>query len=114
MIYHIAHKVDWEKAQRSGSYTADSLATQGFIHCSTSTQVIKVANTFYRGVQGLVLLVIQPDKLQTEVRFENLEGGEELFPHVYGPIPLTAVINAADFPPSADGGFQFPGQVSAA
>lgn len=108
MIYHIAHKSDWHDAQKSGSYTADSLTSQGFIHCSNAAQVIKVANSFYHGVKDLVLLSIDPEKINVEIRYENLEGGEELFPHVYGAIPLNAVVKTADLPPADDGTFRFP------
>jgi uncharacterized protein (DUF952 family) len=112
MIYHIAHKSDWYSAQKSGSYTADSLSSQGFIHCSTATQVVKVANNYYRGVKDLVLLSIDPGLLTVEVRYENLEGGEELFPHIYGVIPISAIPGVLDFNPSQDGNFQFPGETT--
>lgn len=108
MIYHIANRSDWLEAQGKGTYTADSLASQGFIHCSTELQVVKVANAFFHGVKDLVLLSIDPGMLKAEVRYENLEGGEELFPHIYGAIPLEAIIKAVGFDPQADGSFQFP------
>lgn len=108
MIYHIANRGDWMEAQGKGGYTADSLASQGFIHCSTAQQVVRVANNFYHGVKDLVLLSIDPGKLPVEVRYENLEGGDELFPHVYGSIPLEAIIKSLNFDPQPDGSFQFP------
>ena len=112
MIYHIAHKSDWDAAQKTGSYAADSLASQGFIHCSTAAQVVKVANNYYRGVKDLVLLTIDPELLAVEVRYENLEGGEEQFPHIYGAIPISAISGVLDFIPSKDGNFEFPGETT--
>lgn len=107
-LYHIATRADWEAAQSLGSYQADSLATDGFIHCSTHAQVLATASRFFRGQPGLVLLVIAPQRLRSEVRYENLEGGEELFPHLYGPLNLEAVTGVYPFVPDADGSFSMP------
>ena len=99
MIYHITHQVDWSSALDAGEYTADSLASQGFIHCSTREQVLPVAERYYAGQVGLVLLCIDEGKLTAPVRYENLEGGEEQFPHIYGPLNLEAVVQALAFSP---------------
>ena len=107
-ILHITKQESWAEAKRSGQYMAESLAEQGFIHCSTSGQVIRVANFLFRGQQGLVLLCIDEARLDAEVKYENLEGGQELFPHVYGPIACNAVIDVLPFPPSDDGTFSLP------
>lgn len=105
MIYHITTEAAWAEARRHGVYRADSLATQGFIHCSTADQVVRVANFIFRGESGLVLLHVQPERLTSEIVYENLEGGDELFPHVYGPIDVGSVTNVTPFAPDADGGF---------
>jgi uncharacterized protein (DUF952 family) len=88
-----------------GSYSADSLAAEGFIHCSDAHQVVWVANQRFRGRQDLVLLHVDPARLGCEVRYENLEGGEQLFPHVYGAIPVTAIVDVVPFRPAEDGHF---------
>jgi uncharacterized protein (DUF952 family) len=108
-ILHITPRQAWERAVKAGSYTADSLGRQGFIHCSTGEQVLSVADCIFAGRQGLVLLCIQEDLLAAEVKYENLEGGAKLFPHVYGPINLEAVRDVLDFHPSSDGTFELPG-----
>ena len=82
--------------------------TEGFIHCSDAHQVVWVANQRFRDRQDLVLLEIDPARLTVEVRYENLEGGEQLFPHVYGPIPVVAVVQVMPFRPGADGTFSGP------
>ncbi len=92
MILHITTPADWERAQRDGSYTADSLQTEGFIHCSEPQQVAWVVNRHFKGRTGLILLHIDRSRLDADVRYENLEGGEQLFPHVYGAIPVSAVV----------------------
>ena len=104
-LLHITTAAVWNAAQAEGTYRADSLTTEGFIHCSTPSQVVWVANTRFRGRTDLILLHIDPSQLEAEVRYENLEGGEWLFPHVYGPIPASAVVAVTAFRPSADGTF---------
>jgi uncharacterized protein (DUF952 family) len=93
LIFHITSEQAWADAKTRGSYTADSLASEGFIHCSGAHQVAWVANQRFRGRSDLVLLHIDPARLEAPVRYENLEGGRELFPHVYGPVPVSAVVD---------------------
>ena len=107
-ILHITQRADWEAAQRSGQYRADSLASEGFIHCSKPGQILRVAGTFYAGQHGLALLVIDPARLKAELRWETPPEAAEPFPHVYGPINLEAVINVLDFEPAPDGKFVLP------
>ena len=107
-ILHITKRGQWEQAKEDGCYEASSLKKQGFTHCSTANQVIRVANFLFAGQQGLVLLVIEEASVKPEVRYENLEGGEELFPHIYGPLNLDAVVDVVDFPPQPDGQFVLP------
>jgi uncharacterized protein (DUF952 family) len=104
-IFHITTASAWDEARACGAYTADSLATEGFIHCSEAHQLVWVANLRFRGRHDLVLLRIDEAQLGVEVRRENLEGGTWLFPHVYGPIAVTAVVAVTPFMPSSDGRF---------
>jgi len=105
VILHITAEAAWLEAQSRGVYTADSLATEGFIHCSTPAQVVWVANMRFHGRSGLVLLHIDPTRLDARVVYENLEGGESQFPHVYGAIPIAAVVKVTPFQASRDGAF---------
>jgi uncharacterized protein (DUF952 family) len=107
-ILHITKRESWNQAQKTGEYTAPSLDKQGFIHCSTEEQVVPVANCIFRGQRGLVLLCIDEARLTASVKYENLEGGQRLFPHVYGTVNLDAVIKVVEFPPLADGTFALP------
>ena len=105
MIYHIATRKDWDAAQAAGEYSAESLKAEGFIHCSTAGQVQATANRFFRWQQELVLLNIDEKKVVAEIKYENLEGGTDLFPHVYGPLPMMAVIRVMVLFPDQDGFF---------
>ena len=107
-IYHITTSAAWKAARQIGNYQADSYPTEGFIHCSTAEQVIPVANRVFKGQKGLVLLEIDSDKVTPAIRWENLEGGTELFPHIYGPINISAVLDSVEFLPQANGCFHFP------
>jgi len=104
-IFHITTGAAWDEARAAGSYTADSLQTEGFIHCSQAEQVAWVANTRFRGRSDLVLLHVDEAAVGAEVRRENLEGGTTLFPHVYGPLPVKAVMDVTPMTPSPDGTF---------
>lgn len=74
MIFHIAQETDWTAAQSSGAYKASSLAMEGFIHCSDQHQVLEVAHRLFQNRQDLVLLAINPQRLEAELRYENCEG----------------------------------------
>ncbi|MDI6823529.1 MAG: DUF952 domain-containing protein [Bacillota bacterium] len=110
VILHITTREAWEDALRQGEYRAASLQEQGFIHCSTPRQVVRVANVLFRGQEGLILLCIDPDRLRAQVRWEAL-GTEEPFPHVYGPLNLEAVVRVVDFPAGEEGFFDLPESV---
>ncbi len=67
-----------------------------------------MANTRFRGRTDLLLLSIDTDRVSAEIRYENLEGGEQLFPHIYGELAHEAVIRVAEFKPEAHGRFKLP------
>jgi len=111
IIFHIAPQEAWAKREDQsavGYYRPERFAIEGFIHCSTPDQVIKVADIRFRGQTGLVLLCLDTDKVTAEIRYENLEGGQELFPHIYGEINTDAVVQVAEFEPGVDGYFALP------
>ena len=107
MIFHITTAELWAAAQKARKYDADSLATEGFIHCSTEEQVAQVANAAFRGREGLVVMHIDEGRLEVPVTYENLEGGEQLFPHVYGPVTVEAVIRVSPLEAETNGEFVF-------
>ena len=116
MIFHITSRAAWEEAQAKGEYRADSLTTDGFIHCSTLSQVLPVANNFYKGQSGLILLEIEPTLLSQDLKWEPPSGGApppgvpvgDQFPHIYGPINLNAVLKVVDLEAKPDGTFILP------
>ncbi|TQL18240.1 DUF952 domain-containing protein [Streptomyces sp. SLBN-134] len=98
-ILHITERSSWEAAREHGEYRMSTrgrtLAQEGFIHCSTRAQLPSVAAFLYGSYEGpdeLVVLVIDPGRLDVPVKYEAPEPGAEKFPHVYGPIPVDAVV----------------------
>lgn len=91
-IFHITSKQEANAAQRTGEYIPQRFNEEGFIHCSYEQQVAGVLDRIFKGRTDLVLLEIDPSRLTCKVVDENLEGGSELFPHVYGRLPMSAVI----------------------
>ncbi len=114
IIYHITRNTDWETARAAGSYAAASLATEGFIHCSTYDQVIATANRLFRGRRDLVLLCVDTAQVNAEIRYENFEGGNNLFPHVYGALEIASVTAVHHLPPQTDSSFELPPALSGA
>ncbi len=107
-IYHIAIRDCWEAQRDAPAYCPEGFQREGFIHCSNAEQVIRVANGLFRGRRDLVLLEIAPERVPAEIRWENLEGGAERFPHVYGPLNKEAVAGVWEFQPGPDGLFVMP------
>jgi uncharacterized protein (DUF952 family) len=108
-ILHATTRSAWSAAQKSGQYAANSLAREGFIHCSKADQILRTAELFFAGQHGLVLLVIKPALLSSELRWEvGADLMTELFPHIYGPINLDAVVDVLEFEPGPDGKFHLP------
>ncbi len=105
MIYRLAEPHDWSAAQRQGFFASPDLAAEGFIHFSERHQVEGVARRYYSGRAGLILLVVDETRLgpAAPLKRENTTGGTELFPHVYGAVPLDAVVQSAPFLQNADG-----------
>ncbi len=110
-ICHIAPRAAWAQAQAAGAYRGDTLDREGFIHCSTVAQVVATADRYFRGRADLVLLVIDPTRVEPEIRYESAPGGER-FPHIYGPLDLAAVTRCLALEPGADGSFSLPPELA--
>jgi uncharacterized protein (DUF952 family) len=104
-LFHITSHAEWQVAQAFSQYRPRRFAEEGFIHCSYAHQVKGVADRLFPGASDLVLLEIDPSRLSCRIVDENLEGGAQLFPHIYGPLPLHAVSAVHAFPCEADGTF---------
>lgn len=111
MILHFCPRPEWDRAAATGTYRAESLHTQGFIHLSTPEQVHIPANLLARGRTDLVLLVLDEERLPVPVVWEDGDPPDPSgmqFPHLYAPIPVAAVTAVHNWLPEPDGTFHPP------
>jgi uncharacterized protein (DUF952 family) len=109
VIYHMCRADEWADAQESGSYPGSSQdQADGFIHFSTAAQVVDSAAKHRAGQAGLKLLAVDTARLGPELKWEPSRGGQ-LFPHLYGALPVAAVVAAHDLPLDSGSGLHvFP------
>lgn len=94
-VLHITTPGDWAEAQRTGTVRPASLDDEGFVHCSTRSQLAGTLARHFAGDGPLVGLVLDLPSLGSlggvELRWEESRPGER-YPHVYGPLPVGAVV----------------------
>ncbi len=95
-IYHITSKKNWENAIIVGQYESDTLSIEGFIHCSTIDQVPGVLDRYYKGMNGLVKLTIDKEKIDRPLIYELAGSINEVFPHIHGALNINAVVEVTD------------------
>lgn len=106
-IFHFITKPRFEDAIVDHEFKVPSLQSEGFIHCSLAEQVVRIANGILPGRDDMILLEIDDTKVIPEIVYENLEGGEQLFPHIYGPLNDDAIIAVHTFK-WENGSYKFP------
>jgi uncharacterized protein (DUF952 family) len=109
LIYHLALVENWLAAVQGGDgYRISSidrtLAEEGFIHCSFASQLQSTADRFYKGRSDVVLLSIDTELLEPELRVEPAGDPASGFPHLYGPLNLDAVVAVSPLSLRVDGG----------
>lgn len=108
LIFHMCRRDEWDSAQARGSYAGSSQdVADGFIHFSTAQQVQVSAEKHRCGQEGLVLLTVDTSSLDEALKWEASRGGA-LFPHLYGALPVHAVLRIDDLPLGPDGRHIFP------
>jgi uncharacterized protein (DUF952 family) len=108
-ILHITQRGEWAAAKELGVYRSPTLDTEGFIHCSLIEQVAGSANRFFQGQKDLVILEINVDLVEPEIKYEGT--ADHLFPHIYGALNVGAVVRSIDFEAGADGVFRSPAEL---
>lgn len=108
LIYKIVPSDLWQEAREEGVFRGAAIdLTDGYIHFSTAPQARETAARHFAGVEGLLLVAIDPQKLGDHLKFEPSRGGD-LFPHLYAELPLSAVAWEKPLPLGADGAHIFP------
>jgi uncharacterized protein (DUF952 family) len=108
VLVHLCTADEWQTTQRCGARRPESLKSVGFVHLSTPEQVHLPANRLYAGRADLMLLRIDAARLTSPVRWESgvpADPDGMVFPHLYGELPLAAVIHVTTYRPGHDGRF---------
>jgi uncharacterized protein (DUF952 family) len=112
LIFHITSRKSWAAAEKYSVYYADSSLNEGFIHCSKVDQIMRVANSFFINQHDLVILEIDLSKLKSKLLWEpGTDKADEVFPHIYGPLNLDAIVHVFEFEPGPQGMFSLPGEL---
>jgi uncharacterized protein (DUF952 family) len=106
MIYHICKEAEWQNCITLDIYYPSRYEIDKFIHCSTSKQIEKIANTHYKNESIIYLLIIDDTLEKTHIKYENLDGGKELFPHIYRKLPKSSISSVQKISKTANQQFQ--------
>ena len=106
-LFHLVAPQVWATAVDTGEYRPPSLATEGFVHFSFAEQVAGTANLHYRDEAELVVLEVDPDLIDAELRVEDSYGSGTEFPHVYGPVPAAAAVAVHPLRRTTEGDWAF-------
>jgi uncharacterized protein (DUF952 family) len=110
-IYKICPEALWREAEAAGRFEGAPVdRADGYIHFSTAAQLRETAARHFAGQGGLVLVSVDAEALGGDLRYEPSRGGD-LFPHLYGPLPLSAVRGVAALPVAPDGAHVFPATI---
>ena len=103
LIFKIAGETEWRAAQAAGVFEGAAVdRADGYIHFSTAAQAAETAAKWFAGRRDLVLAAVEADALGAALRFEPARGGD-LFPHLYAPLPMSAVRWTRPLPLGPDG-----------
>ena len=113
LVYKIAPRSLWRAAEEAGRFAGAPVdLADGFIHFSTAGQVAETAARHFSGEPDLLLVTVAAERLGDALRYEPSRGGA-LFPHLYGDLPLSAVVRVEEMPLDADGRHVLPAGLSA-
>ncbi|MBX9932516.1 MAG: DUF952 domain-containing protein [Methylobacterium sp.] len=108
LIYKICPRAPWQEAEAEGIFRGAAIdLSDGYIHFSTAAQAIETAARHFAGIDDLLLVAVDADSLGPALRYEPSRGGD-LFPHLYGTLPLSAVRSVDPLPIGPDGRHVFP------
>lgn len=105
MIYHITTDADWDRCKDEAVYAPSRFEEEGFIHNSTDKQVSRIANRIFKAYDEVWLLFVDDEREKDFIKYENLDGGAELFPHIYRKLPKTSIVKMVRVKKGSDGSF---------
>jgi len=107
MIYHFTTESEWASYKNKEAYAPKKFAQEGFIHCSTKSQLQKTADKHFKNHSEILLLSIDDESEKDFIKYENLGGGKELFPHIYRRLPKRSILKITVLK-KINGAFVFP------
>jgi uncharacterized protein (DUF952 family) len=112
LIYKISPREAWRAAEQAGVFTGAPVdVADGFIHFSAAHQARGTAAKHFAGQADLVLAAIDAEALGAALIWEVSRGGDR-FPHLFAPLPMSAVVSVADLPLGPDGRHVFPAEIA--
>ena len=100
-IYHIVTPEVWDKFKNEDFYEAESLQTEGFVHCSFAEQLEMVLERYYKDAEKVLILEIETDELTSKLVNEP-STNDEIYPHIYGKINKNAIVGIEEGKLSTD------------
>ncbi len=111
-VYKVIAVDLWKAAEDDGFYAGAGIDLEdGFIHLSTGRQARRTAQLYFKGQGDLLLVAVDAASLGDALKYEPSRDGD-LFPHLYGPLPMAAVLSVRPLPLDADGRHVFPEDVT--
>jgi uncharacterized protein (DUF952 family) len=111
MVYKISPRAAWAAAEAAGAFTGAPIdIADGYIHFSAAHQARETAAKHFAGQTDLLLVAVDAASMGEALRWEASRGGD-LFPHLYGVLPMAAVRSVVDLPLGADGRHVFPDDI---
>ena len=108
IVYKVMSEAEHQQMQRDGVFLGSPVDTaDGYIHLSSRSQLAATLDRHFSGVTGLMLVAVDLSRLGDTVRWEPARGGE-LFPHIYGRLPIAAVVSVTPVQRAADGSVKLP------
>lgn len=105
LLFHLTTKENWDNYKKNGRYEPESLESEGFIHCSSGSQIKETANRIFAGKDQILLLVLDASMVREDIKYEKDEETGEKFPHIYGPLSVNAVIDKIEIKAEDNGKF---------
>jgi len=110
IIYKVVSRDAWRDAEAVGYFSGASIdIADGYIHFSIASQLVETVKRHFAGQANLLIIGVDTGKLGDALKWESSRGGD-LFPHLYGVLPLSATTQAWDLPLGGDGTHQFPSE----
>lgn len=107
VAYKLVDRAEWAEARAAGAYDGSAVdRADGYIHMSTAGQLAETARRHYAGGDGLTLVTVDVAALGDALRWEPSRGGD-LFPHLYGPLPVSAAVAERPLCVRDDGAMMF-------